>query len=500
MRRLLGPTIAISVLSLVGQIVTFAVQIVAASLFGSHVEMDAYLAAITLPTYANAVMFGSVSYVLVPLLVELRSRNEEQRAWTVASGVVTLYLIVATSVALLGAVFARQLIALTLPGLPETTRELAASVSWVAWPAVLLNGLVLLLTGLYHSSERFRVPALAPVLGGIANLAFIALFARTLGAHGLAFGALLGVIVQVLLLAPGCRDLRLRLQLRDPNVRRLMHLLWPLVVGALFAQAAAPIERFVASGLPPGSIPHLGYASRLNTAFAALLSGGIAVTLFPMLARLSARNDIPEMRKSLGLGMRVTWLLVAPTVALGIALAQPLIATLLQRGAFTAEDTRAVAMVLPFYLVALIGMTQGNMTARGLYALKYTRVMSVISIVEVAVYAALALPLADRFGTVGVAATMAICANTSFLLQSAMLWRRIRGWTELVLPFLKIAVAAASAALVSRAVASVLGPAPARLFVGGLVGLVAYAVVLFVLRSHETRMLVDLLRRRRTQD
>src|SRR5690242_16182438 len=106
MRRLIRPTIAISGITLLSQLLSAAVQILVAALFGAKVELDAYFAAITLPTYFSAVLLGGLSYVFVPLFVGHRTSGSEAQAWKIADNIVTLYLVVAGALTAAGMIWA----------------------------------------------------------------------------------------------------------------------------------------------------------------------------------------------------------------------------------------------------------------------------------------------------------------------------------------------------------------------------------------------------------
>jgi len=84
-----------------------------------------------------------------------------------------------------------------------------------------------------------------------------------------------------------------------------------------------------------------------------------------------------------------------------------------------------VARILPWYLLAVIGMAGGNVTARVFYALKDTQTLSYVAFGEVLLYAAYAPPLAARFGAVGMAGAMAIYYCVSLAVQALILGRRL---------------------------------------------------------------------------
>ena len=494
LRRLVRPALAISAITLLSQLLSAVVQVLIAALFGARVELDAYFAALTLPTYFNAVLLGGLSYVFVPLFVEHRTTGSEEEAWKITGNIVTLYLVVAGSLTIAGMVWARQLLVLTVPGLSDSAIALATTLTRIIWPSVFLGGLATLCISLYQSYERFIWPALAPLIGGMMTLAVLFVWGRSNGVHVLAFAVLAGSAAQAVLLAPILMGrLRLRFDPLDRGVREALILLAPLVFAALFAQGSKLVDRYVASNLGAGGISHLAYSDKITTLFAALLSAGIAVTIFPQMAQESARADIPALRRTVSLGLRLTWLLVAPAVGLGIGLAYPLIGTVLQRGAFGATDTAAVASILHWYLLALIGMTLGNITARAFYALKDTRTLSLISIGEIVLYALYTPWFGRNFGVMGIGVAVMLYWNFSELIQCAILWQRLGrpGFTSLVKALSTITVAAAAAGLAGHLlVATLHGPAWVMLLVGGTAGFIVYLIALQLLGAAEWHMVV----------
>ena len=126
--------------------------------------------------------------------------------------------------------------------------------------------------------------------------------------------------------------------------------------------------------------------------------------VFPRMALNSAVGDADALRRTLSLGLRVMWLGVAPSIAIGVALSHPMIAALIQRGAFLPSDTAAVSGLWRIYLISMAAGCLGSVTGRAFYALKQTRTIAAVGVVEALGYAVYTPWLAARFGAAGVAA------------------------------------------------------------------------------------------------
>jgi putative peptidoglycan lipid II flippase len=272
-------------------------------------------------------------------------------------------------------------------------------------------------------------------------------------------------------------------------------LLTPLVLSGLLIRWTPIVDRYVASGLPEGTISQLGYAYRILNLITLFLASGITTVLFPRMAMNMAVGDRYGLGQTISLGLRLMWLAVAPAIAFTIVLAPPLITVVFRRGAFSVADARAVATLLQVYAVALVATCLGNMTSRAFYALKDMRTVAVMGVVEAAAYAVYTPLLARGLGAQGVAWAYVIYFTSSLVWQIVILHRRLRGLEVLALAssLARTGMAAAVGGGAAWAVYNLAPQAWLALIVGGLSGLAAYGAALLLLGSSEVRTLRGLL-------
>jgi putative peptidoglycan lipid II flippase len=429
LRRLLGPTVVITLFTLAGQGVAFATQVITAAAFGARADMDAFLAANTLPQYVIAVSLNALGYVFIPVFIEYMSAGREQEAWQIAGAMITMCLLVLGGLAVVGVAFAGTLLSLATPGLSANSLQLARQVAIITWPATVATGFTSLLAGIYQAQGRFGWPAAAPVIGALVNLTLVILLVRPLGVIGLAIAATANMSLQAILLAPiliGRTRLRWAFNWRHAGVRKVLNLLWPLILSGVCIRATLIVDRYLASGLGEGTISHLEYAYKLLGLLGTLVSTGLATVLFRRMATNTAQSDLLGMRRTVSGGLRLMWLAVAPVITVGGVLALPVVTILLQRGQFGSDDAKAVAVLLQIYLFALAGMCMGSVIFRGLYALKETRLIALLSTFEAIGYALYTPWLARWWGAPGVALGYVIYF-TPGLLWGAWLIRRKTG-------------------------------------------------------------------------
>ena len=396
-------------------------------LFGSRPDMDAFVAANTLPDYLAAVILGSLIVVFIPVFIEYRAAGQNKDAWIVASSVINGCLLLIGVVLLLAMVFARPILQVTVPGLTAPTLDLAAQVALITWPAVLLTCVFSLLVGVYQAEGHFGLPAVVSFIGQLANLLLVLLLTPRWGVLGVAVAAFVNIALQVAgvsAIGRGADRYRARINWQHPGVRQVLILLAPLLLLGVFSRWTPVIDRFLLSGLPSGSIAHVNYAFKLVEVLAGLLSTGIAVVVFPRMVLNVSEKDLGGLRATVSLSLRLMWLAVAPAMTIGVALALPAVTLLLQRGQFLPEDSAAVAGLVRLYLLALVGMSLGTVTGRSFYALRQTRLVAQIGILQALIYVGYDALLVNRLGVVGIALAYTLYFNVSLLWQLLLIRRK----------------------------------------------------------------------------
>jgi putative peptidoglycan lipid II flippase len=480
--------VLVSGFALATQAFLLASQFVFAVIFGASVQSDAFFAALALPLYVSTVLISSLAVVFLPVVVELRAGGSGPEADGFISGIINLTAVVLTAVAIGGVLLADPLISLTAPGLPIAGRDLARVLATILWPSIVGSGLIVLLTALWQLDSRFGWSAAVPFLGAIANLALLALLAPLVGPSAAAIGWTASALVQAALLVPVLRTTwRPWLPLRHAAVRTFLVALAPLILANVFIRASTVVERYLASELPTGELSQVTYASRIVLTLAVLLSAGPMAVIFPRMARDTAAGGAALLRTTVSEGLESLWYVVAPIVALLIALAEPGVRLVFEHGAFTHADSEAVSSLVRLYSPSLVAGALGAITGRALYALRATRVLAAVGTVEGAAYVVYTVVLAHSLGASGIAIGFSIYYMGSLAWQLVYLRRALRASGVAFARRLATTTAVAILAGLGAWSASRFAEEPfiATLF-GGLVGLGIYALGGIILLRRRT--------------
>jgi putative peptidoglycan lipid II flippase len=404
-------------------VIQFVFQLLLAKYFGASEDMDAFVAAMALPTVLSSIFLGSLGYAFVPLFTEQLDRGDGEQAWAMAGSIGLLLVAVAGSLSLLTFLFARPLTTLLYPGFSgerfERTVDLLRILGWL----VLANGLITYLQTIYHCHRRFVIPGMAAVVGTGATLVTV-IALRQQGIVAVGWAVLVGSLIAILLQLP-LPVAHLRYGGFRTATGRCVRLMMPLILGAAYYRLDPLVDRYLASALPSGSISHLGYAWRLVAALLLVGTGSLSVVAFPNFARHWAAGRKGEFCAEVAFAMRFLVVMLVPMVAAILCYHEPLIQDVFERGMFTASDTKAVALLLVMYLGVLVGGGVGEIASKAFYAFADTRTPVIVGSVGFTLGLILKVLLVPISGAAGIALATSFYYLFNAGFMSGLVMRRL---------------------------------------------------------------------------
>lgn len=489
-------------------------QILVANAFGTSDAMGAFIAANRIPeTLFTLVAGGALGSAFIPTFTSLLAKEKRQEAWRLASAIFNLILIITILLAGLAAVYAPQLIRYVLaPGFADdpATEALAISLTRLMLPSAVLFGLSGLVMGILNSRQRFFIPALTPAMYQLGMIFGVVVLSPRLGIYGLAWGVLIGaaghLVLQLPLLFRQGGAYSPGLGLRSPDVREVARLMGPRLLGVAVVQLNFWVNVRLASMQPDGSVTAIQMAFTLMLMPQAAIAQSVATAALPTFSAQVARDKIHEMRNSLASSIRGILLLSVPASLGLILLREPIISLVLERGEFTAADTRLVAWALLWYAAGLVGHAMVEILARSFYALHDTRTPVLIGVAAMSLNVAFSFTFSSLFqrwgwmphGGLALANSLA----TGLEMVGLILIMRVRlGGLGGALVWSGLGKALLSGAVMSSVIwiwSSLAGNFAGWAFtLGGiLLAVVVYGAGLAALRTDELKQLGEALRRR----
>jgi putative peptidoglycan lipid II flippase len=474
-------TAVMSIGTALSRITGFLRLSVAAWALGNLGVADAYNRANTTPNIIYELALGGIlTSVFVPVFVEWLHTRGREEAWEVARRVLTLAVVVLSAIAVLGAIFAPQIMRLYFSQAQGPGREQSVELGtfFLRWfmPQIVFYGVGAIAGGLLNAHRRFAAPMFAPILNNLSVMATMIVFATV--QHGdadigsltlaqktvLGAGTTAGVAAMTLALWPSLRSAGFRWHLRfdwgHEAVRRLARLASWVVVYVVANQVAFLVV-LVLSGREQGWFTVYSYAFILFQLPHAIFTVSIFTALLPRMSAAWATGQRGEVRSLLSGGIRDMSVIVVPASLGYLAIAHPITTAILRHGEFGADDAELAARVLQAFALGLPFFSGFQLLTRTFYAMQDSRTPALVNVAAAGVNIAanlLFLELAG-FGVVGLALGHATSYVFSATVCVLVVRRRLGGvdGAAIVHSLARIVPAAALTALAAFATSELFG-------------------------------------------
>jgi putative peptidoglycan lipid II flippase len=409
-----------------------------ADAFGAAPELDAYRVAFLVPDIIFQVLAGAtLGSAFIPVFARLYRRDGEDRAWRLASAMLNLVTAATAVLCLIAFSLAPIIVPILAPGLGDDIgqrdelTDKAVSLTRLMLLSPFLFAVSGMVTGILNARQRFLLPALAPMLYNLAIIFGAVVLADRWGIEGLAAGVVIGAGLHLAIQVPGLVRERMRYRAifdwRDAAVREVGRLMAPRVLGLAALQLNLFVTIFFASKVGSGAIAAATYAVVIAQLPLGLFAMAFSTAAFPRMADQVADGDFDALRATVSRVLRVIMFLTIPA-ALGLALLrEPVTVVLLERGAFTSADTAATAAALGFYCLGIVPQAGIEIHSRGFYALGDTRTPVILTVLNLAVNAALSAILWERYGLEGLAFSVSAASWIEWLLLAYLYSARTAG-------------------------------------------------------------------------
>ncbi len=409
-----------------------------AALVGANRFSDAFVVAFRIPNLLRDLFAeGALSSAFVPTFAEHRANRGPEAAFRLANAVMGAIVLAVGSVVLVGLLFAPGIVSLMAPGFAAEQADLAALLTRLMMPFLLVVSLSAAAMGMLNAEGRFAAPALAPALFNVGAIAVGAgLWLSGAGPRvavvGWSLGTMFGGVLQLGAQLPSLWALGWRPRLRfgrqalaEPGLRRIARLMGPAVLGLSATQVNIVVNTWFASH-EEGANTWLQMAFRLMQLPLGVFGVAIATVAGAGVAQRAATRDLEGVRSTLGSAMRLVAFLNVPSAVGLMVLAHPIIALVYQHGRYGPADTAATAEALLYYALGLYAYSGVKVLAPAFYALDEVRLPAWGSVAGMGSNLALNAALYPLMGFRGVALGTSLAATANFAVL-AVAWKRRHG-------------------------------------------------------------------------
>ncbi|HEX2826099.1 MAG TPA: lipid II flippase MurJ [Burkholderiales bacterium] len=399
-------------------------DMIVAGKFGLGDDLDAFLIALVVPTFATAVLAQAFIGAFMPAFIRVREQEGEARARRIFAHVMLLDLLILLAAAALLAVFGLPILRVLAPEFSASKLELTHELYMILLPMVVLTGQCGLWGAVLNAGEKFALVALAPIATPLLIVALLIAVGADITA--VAWGTVLGaavelVVIGVTLARRGLFPLPRWHRDRSATAEVLRHYV-PLMASTVIMSGAGVVDQAMASWLGSGAVAALSFGNKIPSFLTAIGVSAIGTAVLPHFSRLIAVGDHASLRHVLRTYAFAILALSVPVTAALIVGSEWIIAILFQRGAFTRDDTSLVAFIQQMYFLQVPFFMLGMLGVRLLLATSRTYLITAMSVVNLAVNVVGNLVFMRWLGVSGIALSSAVV----YMVSMTMIWILVR--------------------------------------------------------------------------
>lgn len=426
-KKAAGTVILMAFIILIAKFMGLLRETMVAGIYGQGMESDILNTATQIPLlFFDMVLGVAILSTFVPVFNKRLTNEGEQSAFAFANTFLTVVLTIAAAAVLLGIVLAKPLVLLMTPGYAAVPGkvEQTAQLLRILFPSILFTASAYIAVGILQSYGQFTVPSLISVVSNGVMILYLILFGNRLGLTGVAVSMVVAWALQLLIQLPWLKKFGFSLNLsfrKDPGIREAAGIALPVLISSWVQPLCNVINMAFGSGLGDGAVSALNWGNKIYIIMVGVFAYAITNFIFPKLSRMGEDEEgFAQMtRQSLG------WMLLVITLVSGLflALSEPIIRVVFQRGAFTAESTRITATALFCYSIGMVGYGVCEVLNKSFYAISDGKTPMVVSLIGIGVNFLTAFLLAGvlKMGVAGLALASAI----SSLVMGGLLMQKI---------------------------------------------------------------------------
>ena len=375
-------TAAVGSMTLLSRVLGLARDIVIARFFSASDAADAFFVAFKIPNFLRRLFAeGAFSLAFVPVLTEYRTNYTAAQTRELIDRVAGTLGLILLLLSLVGVAASPVLISIFAAGFIDQPAKFAltADMLRITFPYILLISMTAMAAGILNTLKRFAVPAFTPVLLNLSMIGCALWLSPRLDVPitGLAWGVLIAGVAQLLFQLPFLYRQGLlprpKWGWQHEGVQKIIKLMIPALFGSSVAQINLLFDTFIASFLVTGSVAWLYYADRLLEFPLGVFGIALATVVLPNLSEAHYRKGADHFNDTLRWAIQLSLLIAIPATFGLFLLAQPILATLFEYGAFSSNDSAMAAYSLMAYCMGLPAFILIKILASGFYARQDTR-------------------------------------------------------------------------------------------------------------------------------
>ena len=411
--------VSVTGIVLLSKVLGLVKQIITANAFGATIDTDIISLSEGLIINVDFLLVQALATAFIPTYMSAKKEDSEKIKFV--SNTIKVFFFISLLVAIIimcTSPFLSKLLA------PSYSYELSNKLSVylrIFSPVLVLIVEMAVFSSLLKANEKFIPVELIGFNQSVILIVLIFLFGKKLGPNTLVFGFYLYAIINLVFLVISSKGLwRITYgnPFRDTNVKKLMVMMGPLILGYSMIFVNQQVDKIIVSGLVEGTITAMNYASVLSNFIITFISS-ICSVLFTYITQSIVSKDERGAAKLTSESMWRLTILLLPISIITIMNSFDIVSIIFGRGKFDVIAVQNCSYALIGYAIMFIPYIVREVLSRFQYAYGDSKRPMINSTISIFFNILFSIILSKFFGVFGVtfatSISVAICAILNYI-------------------------------------------------------------------------------------
>lgn len=408
-RKMANAVLSVSAIVFLSKILGLIKQMVTANAFGATFQTDVISLAQGLITNFDYAITQALITAFIPTYIHLRTKGDRNGDKFFCNTVIVFFCF-SVLVSFLLFVFSNSLATILAPSYdPEQTIELGKYVR-VITPILPLIIQLAIFNSLLRSNERFTPGEFTSLNQSLITIFLVFMFANQFGANTLVLSFFSYSIINLAYLVFLSRKLwrfEVGAPFSDPDVRKMIRMMGPLLIGYAMVFINQQIDRAIVSGFEEGSVTAMSYAAVLSN-FITTFIGSLCAIFFTYVTKGIAEKRDDEVEDFINNTTVQMITLLLPICIITVMNTKDIIKLVYGRGMFDDKAIQNSSFALFGYGFMFIPFALRELFSRFQYAHGDSRRPMINSSISIIINIVLSIILGRIIGLIGVTVATSI--------------------------------------------------------------------------------------------
>jgi len=410
------------------RILGFIRTIIMASFLGSNASADALSIAIRLPSMLRRLFAeGAFNASFIPIYTSMIAIKKDIEAKTFALNILNILVFFLIFLTIVAEIFMPYIVKTMVPGFTGERLLLTVQLTRTTFPFIIFISLCAFYGGILNSLDNFYSFASSPIIGNISIIVIALISLQYVNiAHAFAISILSCGIIQFIWVYIPSRNKGIDFQIKIPTinskVKNFIYNFIPAATSSGIIQINIFIGSMISSLLPIGNVSILSYADRIIQLPISVIGTAISTALLPILSKHIHQGKTLNVENNQRNALQIALFFTLPITSATIALSEPLVSIIFERGNFNTFQTFETAQILSIFALGLPAYIFIKILSSRFFAQQDTKTPLLAAVLGIILDISICLLLLPSLQNKAIALATTISAWINTIILTILLW------------------------------------------------------------------------------